>query len=103
MNPELMKAGDQRLAAYQEKLSVSQVVNTESGGNVSHGRPHKAGELDLVHGRILYLEDVSVSFDGFKAINKLSLDVAPGELHHRAERRWQDHDDGHHHRQDTAR
>jgi urea transport system ATP-binding protein len=32
------------------------------------------------HGRILYLEDVSVSFDGFKAINKLSLDIAPGEL-----------------------
>ncbi len=80
MNPELMKAGDQRLAAYQEKIGVSQVVNTESGGNVSHGRPHKSGELDLVHGRILYLEDVSVSFDGFKAINKLSLDVAPGEL-----------------------
>ena len=80
MNPELMKAGDQRLAAYQEKFAVSPVVNTESGGNVSHGRPHKAGELDLVHGRILYLEDVSVSFDGFKAINKLSLDVAPGEL-----------------------
>jgi urea transport system ATP-binding protein len=23
---------------------------------------------------------VSVSFDGFKAINKLSLDIAPGEL-----------------------
>ncbi|MEO0317553.1 MAG: Lipopolysaccharide export system ATP-binding protein LptB [Pseudomonadota bacterium] len=80
MNPELMKAGDQRLAAYQEKITANLVVNTESGGNVSHGRPHKAGELDLVHGRILYLEDVSVSFDGFKAINKLSLDVAPGEL-----------------------
>ncbi len=80
MNPELMKAGDQRLAAYQEKIAASPVVNTESGGNVSRGRPHKAGELDLVHGRILYLEDVSVSFDGFKAINKLSLDVAPGEL-----------------------
>jgi urea transport system ATP-binding protein len=28
----------------------------------------------------LYLEDVSVSFDGFKAINHLSLDIAPGEL-----------------------
>ncbi len=80
MNPELMRAGDQRLAAYQEKIAASPVVNTESGGNVSRGRPHKAGELDLVHGRILYLEDVSVSFDGFKAINKLSLDVAPGEL-----------------------
>ena len=80
MNPELMKAGGQRFAAYQEKIALAPVVNTESGGNVSRGRPHKAGELDLVHGRILYLEDVSVSFDGFKAINKLSLDVAPGEL-----------------------
>jgi urea transport system ATP-binding protein len=38
------------------------------------------GEVDVSHGRILYLEDVSVSFDGFKAINKLSLDIAPGEL-----------------------
>jgi urea transport system ATP-binding protein len=36
--------------------------------------------VDVSHGRILYLEDVSVSFDGFKAINKLSLDIAPGEL-----------------------
>jgi urea transport system ATP-binding protein len=38
------------------------------------------GEVDIAHGRILYLEDVSVSFDGFRAINKLSLDIAPGEL-----------------------
>ena len=28
----------------------------------------------------LYLEDVTVSFDGFKALNQLSLFVAPGEL-----------------------
>jgi urea transport system ATP-binding protein len=38
------------------------------------------GEVDVTHGRILYLEDVHVSFDGFKAINGLSLDIAPGEL-----------------------
>ena len=36
--------------------------------------------MDVSHGRILYLEDVSVSFDGFRAINRLSLDIAPGEL-----------------------
>jgi urea transport system ATP-binding protein len=36
--------------------------------------------LNLTHGRILYLEDVSVSFDGFKAINHLSIDISPGEL-----------------------
>ena len=34
----------------------------------------------MTHGRILYIEDVHVSFDGFKAINGLSLDIAPGEL-----------------------
>jgi len=43
----------------------------------SLGRP---SDVNLAHGRILYLEDVSVSFDGFKAINNLSLDISPGEL-----------------------
>jgi urea transport system ATP-binding protein len=32
------------------------------------------------HGNRLYLEDVTVSFDGFKALNELSLYVDPGEL-----------------------
>jgi urea transport system ATP-binding protein len=31
-------------------------------------------------GSILYLEKVTVSFDGFKALNALSLVIAPGEL-----------------------
>ncbi|WP_180682081.1 urea ABC transporter ATP-binding protein UrtD [Tepidicella baoligensis] len=54
---------------------------TEAAGrSVSFSRPLKAGEVDLTHGRILYLEDVSVGFDGFKAINGLNLDIAPGEL-----------------------
>lgn len=38
------------------------------------------GELDTRHGTILYMEDVSVSFDGFKALNNLSLYIADGEL-----------------------
>ena len=80
MTPELINAGTERLVAYREKMLAGPEANTASGGNMSVGRPHKAGELDLSHGRILYLEDVSVSFDGFKAINKLSLDIAPGEL-----------------------
>ncbi|CAN7559487.1 urea ABC transporter ATP-binding protein UrtD [Pseudoduganella sp. LjRoot289] len=36
--------------------------------------------LDTEHGVILYLEDITVSFDGFKALNKLSLDIKVGEL-----------------------
>ena len=37
-------------------------------------------EPDTSHGAILYLEDVTVSFDGFNALNKLSLDISVGEL-----------------------
>jgi len=36
--------------------------------------------VDTRHGPILYIEDVSVSFDGFKALNNLNLYVDDGEL-----------------------
>jgi len=39
-----------------------------------------ADELDLTHGAILYLEDITVSFDGFVALNELSLTIDAGEL-----------------------
>jgi urea transport system ATP-binding protein len=37
-------------------------------------------EVDTSHGPILYLDDITVSFDGFKALNKLTLTVEVGEL-----------------------
>ena len=80
MTPELMDQGAQRIAALQE-AQMRQAFQTASGGReAGFGRRIDAEALDLTHGRILYLEDVSVSFDGFKAINRLSLDIAPGEL-----------------------
>jgi urea transport system ATP-binding protein len=36
--------------------------------------------VDVDHGVILYVEDVSVSFDGFKALNDLNLYINDGEL-----------------------
>lgn len=36
--------------------------------------------LDVRHGQILYLDDITVSFDGFKALNKLNLSIEVGEL-----------------------
>ena len=38
------------------------------------------GIVDTVHGPILYLDDITVSFDGFKALNKLTLTIERGEL-----------------------
>ena len=37
-------------------------------------------EVDVSHGTILYLEEISVSFDGFKAIDGLNLYIDAGEL-----------------------
>ena len=77
MIPDLFEKGAERLELHKAKLSTD-VTSGDRGA--SYGRIHTSGELDTTHGRILYLEDVNVSFDGFKAINHLSLDIAPGEL-----------------------
>ena len=77
MTPDLFEQGAERLESHKVKISTD--VNSGDRG-ASYGRVHTSGELDTTHGRILYLEDVNVSFDGFKAINHLSLDIAPGEL-----------------------
>ncbi|BCF89383.1 MULTISPECIES: urea ABC transporter ATP-binding protein UrtD [Paraburkholderia] len=49
-------------------------------GVASMGRVVTPGEIDVSHGAILYLEDVTVSFDGFRALNALSLSIDVGEL-----------------------
>src|SRR5713226_1513552 len=56
------------------------VVPEQPSSDASYGRSVTVGELDLSHGVVLYLEDISVSFDGFKALNKLSLTIDAGEL-----------------------
>ncbi len=43
-------------------------------------RPLDPERVDTSHGPILYLEDITVSFDGFKALNKLTLTIERGEL-----------------------
>ena len=69
-----------------------------------------AGRVEAMEGAVLtrsllYLDDVRVSFDGYKALRGLSLVLAPGEMRAiiRAERCRQDHHDGCHNRQDAPR
>ncbi|MCF6289444.1 MAG: urea ABC transporter ATP-binding protein UrtD [Desulfobacterales bacterium] len=42
--------------------------------------PDTPPDLDLTHGIILYLDGITVSFDGFKAIDDLNLYIEDGEL-----------------------
>ncbi|UYO93583.1 urea ABC transporter ATP-binding protein UrtD [Pollutimonas sp. M17] len=54
-------------------------VEGDRGGDASYG--HVATkDVDTRHGVILYLEGITVSFDGFKALNDLTLDIGVGEL-----------------------
>jgi urea transport system ATP-binding protein len=56
--------------------------NTDAGGSreaLGLGSAARQG-LDVRHGTILTLEDINVSFDGFKALNNLNLYIGVGEL-----------------------
>ncbi|MDB5393157.1 MAG: urtD [Rhodospirillales bacterium] len=57
----------------------SPAVDVGGSSTFGHLMP-PSGELDASHGVVLYLEDVTVSFDGFRALNKLSFSVDVGEL-----------------------
>ncbi|WP_108646860.1 urea ABC transporter ATP-binding protein UrtD [Polynucleobacter rarus] len=65
-----------QLTTSEEKVDFQ--PEWESKGNSGHFL--EKGKIDLSHGEILYIEDLVVSFDGFKAIKGLTLDILSGEL-----------------------
>jgi urea transport system ATP-binding protein len=78
MTPDLMKAGAQIRVEHARRQAATTV---QSGGReTSYSRVAVPGELDVAHGAILYLDDITVSFDGFKALNALSLSISAGEM-----------------------
>ena len=68
MTPELMQAGSQARARAAAQVQAGA------------GRRFVSQEPYFGQGVALYLEDLSVSFDGFKALNSLCLTVNVGEL-----------------------
>jgi urea transport system ATP-binding protein len=68
MTPDLMEAGAQALAAHRQREQARP------------GRVMAGAEPYFGQGVALYLEDVTVSFDGFKALNALTLAIDVGEL-----------------------
>ncbi|HEX5682598.1 MAG TPA: urea ABC transporter ATP-binding protein UrtD [Ideonella sp.] len=77
MTPELQQAGADALQRWREK---GQVSASSGGRSATFGRVAHAHEPDFAHGVALYLDDITVSFDGFKALNALSLAINVGEL-----------------------
>src|SRR4030065_99742 len=59
---------------------ASDLSITPSGDATGMAHVAVPGAIDISHGPILYVEGVSVSFDGFKALNDLSFTLDAGEL-----------------------
>jgi urea transport system ATP-binding protein len=75
MTPDLMEAGTELKQAHEKSKALD---NKRSGA--SYGHVVDSEIVDVAHGVILYLDDISVSFDGFKALNNLSMTINDGEL-----------------------
>jgi urea transport system ATP-binding protein len=54
--------------------------SSASGTGAGYGHVLDPDKVDTSHGPILYLDDITVSFDGFKALNKLGMTIERGEL-----------------------
>jgi len=62
---------------------VSAALHTLDGGTPGldqAGMRVVGPDVDTTHGPILYLDGITVSFDGFRALNALSLTIEDGEL-----------------------
>ena len=68
MTPDLMEAG------AQARARAAQLAQANAGGGLASQEPY------FGQGVALYLEDITVSFDGFRALNALSLTINVGEL-----------------------
>ena len=75
MTPELMEAGIEAMQRHRQAAPAA----TPAGG-ASFGRLMHSHVPDFAHGVALYLDEISVSFDGFKALNSLSLAIDVGEM-----------------------
>jgi urea transport system ATP-binding protein len=70
------------LAEGGREVRAAAPMHTDPGtsGFAEAGMRLAGPDVDTTHGTILYLDGISVSFDGFKALNDLSLTIDDGEL-----------------------
>src|SRR2546422_11603638 len=80
VNDKRLPDPDHRPWPWWPSPANRQPVDVVDARAISVAHPTDVAELDLSHGVVLYLEDISVSFDGFKALNALSLAIDAGEL-----------------------
>jgi urea transport system ATP-binding protein len=66
--------------ARERNVMAADTVGRGAAGLAEAGMRIAGAGVDTTHGPILYLDGITVSFDGFKALNDLSLTIEDGEL-----------------------
>ena len=80
MTPDLLEEGSKRREAYLARIAQNRAPGESGGQAASFGHVVTSDVVDISNGGILYVDDITVSFDGFRALNKLTLNIAVGEL-----------------------
>ncbi len=83
MSPKGRPEGERRSAQREGSPVTDAVHGVDAGasGALAGAGMRMAGRgVDTTHGPILYLDGISVAFDGFKALNALTLTIDDGEL-----------------------
>ncbi len=80
MTPDLLEEGTKRREAYLARIAQNRAPGPSGGQGASFGHVVASDVVDISNGGILYVDDITVSFDGFRALNKLTLNIAVGEL-----------------------
>jgi urea transport system ATP-binding protein len=80
MTPDLLEEGSKRREAYLARIAQNRAPGESGGQAASFGHVVTSDVVDTSNGGILYVDDITVSFDGFRALNKLTLNIAVGEL-----------------------
>ena len=78
MTPDLLIEGERRRVALAGRAAAQ--AGGSGGRSAGFARPLRGGEPDFAHGVALYVEGLTVAFDGFKALDDLSLTIDSGEL-----------------------
>jgi hypothetical protein len=74
MTPDLMEAGAEAAPPTPQRQAAAAATAAPPTAAWPPGEP------DFAQGVALYLDDITVSFDGFKALNALTLTINVGEL-----------------------
>ena len=68
MTPDMLEEGTRRREAYLARIAQNRAPTASGGQGATFGHVVASDVVDISNGGILYVDDITVSFDGFRAL-----------------------------------